>query len=802
MLKLTNLSKEFKNKVALANIDVVFPQNGLVIIKGESGSGKTTLLNMLTANDFPTCGTVEFNGAKITRKNAEDYRRVYCSSIYQDYMLIEDMTVGENIQLAMQACGIDHTLETVKKLLEKVRIDEDYIDKKTAKLSGGEKQRVAIARALAKTGAMIFADEPTGNLDSKNGEIIMELLKEISKDRLVVVVSHNEKYNKKYGDYTIELVDGEIVFCDAPAQESDKNTSGFLNKKSKLSFKSLAKLAYWGFEKNKVKSIASIIAFVALCIMSVISLTLFIGDFNLLLARNLDIAENKNVKAELVLFQDEIDGSLYIDRDALIDYYDKGSEKFSLIYKLKTINVHDYYFDQGNPLEFKDAFIRNFVIYDKEVGADVDVICGDFPKAPNQIMLPSYFAQCLLECGSDFAYGDLQSLVGKNFYIFTSNYALFEKERFCNFEICGIFDEGVYLNDFENLSADEKQYIVAANWLGECAFFGEGAEYVFLSNPDIFVGDSRFTKPMSVNLQEKLFEPYGYDEYSIYAKEFTTLNDGEIYVGANIIKYTDAKVGDIVNISIGKRAYSAENFKENFTGKFLIKGVLEKNGMENSVVFSRNDYVNDVVFDEDYRFEANGMFFNLKDVKNAYSFFVKMENDCQTLCVDEYSTDMSERVFTQTTKAIVDFHVFIRTYKYFLLLPVTLLSIIGMLALGLVSFGYLVSAKDKSYNILRSIGFGKRSIATVIFVQIFTVVLLEIVIGLILSKIAAIMLGRSFLKLMVGGVFKNLWIEELVLLGYASPIIVITASVLIGTFIIMMKTTSLFSKSIMENKTK
>ena len=219
MLKVVELKKEYKDKVALGGISLTLPDKGLVIIKGESGSGKTTLLNMLTALDYPTSGKVLFDGVEITKQNSENFRRKYCGNIYQDYMLIGGLTVGENIELGLQASGEEYSVEDIKELIKKVGITEAYIDKKVSNLSGGEKQRVSIARAIAKRHAMIFADEPTGNLDRKNGGKIMDILKEISKDRLVVVVSHNEKLNNIYADYLIELVDGLIKSCDLPAQE-------------------------------------------------------------------------------------------------------------------------------------------------------------------------------------------------------------------------------------------------------------------------------------------------------------------------------------------------------------------------------------------------------------------------------------------------------------------------------------------------------------------------------------------------------------------------------------------------------
>ena len=130
MLKVVELKKEYKDKVALGGVSLTLPDKGLVIIKGESGSGKTTLLNMLTALDYPTSGKVLFDGVEITKQNSENFRRKYCGNIYQDYMLIGGLTVGENIELGLQASGEEYSVEDIKELIKKVGITEAYIDKK------------------------------------------------------------------------------------------------------------------------------------------------------------------------------------------------------------------------------------------------------------------------------------------------------------------------------------------------------------------------------------------------------------------------------------------------------------------------------------------------------------------------------------------------------------------------------------------------------------------------------------------------------------------------------------------------
>ena len=176
MLTLDHVTKEYGNKTALSDITLTFPDKGLVIVCGESGCGKTTLLNIASGADLPSFGKVFWCGCEITASNVEQFRRGKVSDVYQDFMLVDEMSCAENIRLAAEACGKSLSDQDVSGLLARVGLNSGFSSKRVSLLSGGEKQRVAVARALVKDGAIIFADEPTGNLDRKNGETIMSLL--------------------------------------------------------------------------------------------------------------------------------------------------------------------------------------------------------------------------------------------------------------------------------------------------------------------------------------------------------------------------------------------------------------------------------------------------------------------------------------------------------------------------------------------------------------------------------------------------------------------------------------------------
>ena len=216
MIKLEHVTKNFGDKVALDDVSLVFPDKGLVVICGESGCGKTTLLNVASGADTPSSGKVFWRGCELTASNADALRRGYAADVYQDFMLADELSASENIRLAAEACGKRLSDSDISALLARVGLGEEFFPKRVSLLSGGEKQRVAVARALVKDGAVVFADEPTGSLDRKNGEIVMSLLRDIARERLVLVVSHNERLNREYGQYSVVLEDGRVVSSDLP----------------------------------------------------------------------------------------------------------------------------------------------------------------------------------------------------------------------------------------------------------------------------------------------------------------------------------------------------------------------------------------------------------------------------------------------------------------------------------------------------------------------------------------------------------------------------------------------------------
>ena len=215
MLELKNIKKSYKigdiETVALKDVSVSFREKEFVSILGPSGSGKSTCLNIIGGLDRYTSGDLIINGKstkKFRDKDWDSYRNYSVGFIFQSYNLIGHQTILSNIALALTITGISkkEQIRRAKKALEEVGL-KDKMHYKPNQLSGGQMQRVAIARAIVNNPDIILADEPTGALDSKTSVQVMKILKKISKDRLVIMVTHNDNLANIYSNRIIKMGD-------------------------------------------------------------------------------------------------------------------------------------------------------------------------------------------------------------------------------------------------------------------------------------------------------------------------------------------------------------------------------------------------------------------------------------------------------------------------------------------------------------------------------------------------------------------------------------------------------------------
>jgi putative ABC transport system ATP-binding protein len=235
MLRVTNLTKTFNSgatEVTAVN-DVSFSvEDGVfAAIVGKSGSGKSTLLSLLGALDQPTSGSIEVNGKDITKlgdRRLIQYRLTQIGFVFQGYNLIPNLTALQNVMLPMEFAGLNSKSRSVRaaQLLDQVGLSADKHGRKPSRLSGGEQQRVAIARALANKPKLILADEPTGNLDSATGKVIVNLLHHLAQkeNTTIVAVTHDLEIARQT-DITLTISDGKLTSSAFNAQPAHRTAA-------------------------------------------------------------------------------------------------------------------------------------------------------------------------------------------------------------------------------------------------------------------------------------------------------------------------------------------------------------------------------------------------------------------------------------------------------------------------------------------------------------------------------------------------------------------------------------------------
>ncbi|HOI46219.1 MAG TPA: ATP-binding cassette domain-containing protein [Bacilli bacterium] len=269
MLKLIEIKKDYmlagKPFPALKGVNLEFKENEFVSILGPSGCGKTTLLNIIGGLDRYTSGDLLIEGK--TTKNFKDqdwdaYRNATIGFVFQTYNLISHLSVLDNVEMSLRLAGVSskERKERSKKVLIEVGL-EDHLYKRPNQLSGGQMQRVAIARALVNNPKILLADEPTGALDSETSKQIMKLIQKISKNRLVIMVTHNAEIANLYTDRTIHLLDGLVTDDSRPTDlEKEVKAEKLINQRTSMSYGTAIKTSFKNLLTKKGRTIITAIA--------------------------------------------------------------------------------------------------------------------------------------------------------------------------------------------------------------------------------------------------------------------------------------------------------------------------------------------------------------------------------------------------------------------------------------------------------------------------------------------------------------------------------------------------------------
>ncbi|MDE7264329.1 MAG: ABC transporter ATP-binding protein [Anaeroplasmataceae bacterium] len=290
MVELKNVSKYYNNSgnitLALQNINLRFDKNEIVAITGESGSGKSTLLNIICGIDSYDDGEIYFNGNETSyfdQKDLDNFRRNNVAFIYQNYNIIDSYTTLENVMIPLIVKGMSHkeAKDRALELLTKVGL-RHRIKTKGIKLSGGEKQRCVIARALASDCKILACDEPTGNLDSVSGKQIIDLIKEISKDKLVLIVTHNYAQVEQIATRCVKISDGVVVEDRVIQSVSSEEEKDMNMEETPITKKQLLKIGFYNLKNTPKKTFFTtlVFSFYAMAILFLLLTSIAWGERN------------------------------------------------------------------------------------------------------------------------------------------------------------------------------------------------------------------------------------------------------------------------------------------------------------------------------------------------------------------------------------------------------------------------------------------------------------------------------------------------------------------------------------------
>ena len=413
MIRFVNVNKEYRSKKgqvtkALNDININLGNKGLVFIIGKSGSGKSTLLNILGGLDSKTSGKIYIDNKDLDsfrEKDYDSYRNTYIGFIFQDFNLLEEYNVFDNVMLSAKLLRKKVDKEEILNLLERLGLKGlEY--RNINELSGGQKQRVGIARALIKNPKVILADEPTGNLDSHSSLETFKLLKEISKEKLVVVVSHDLENANTYADKILELQDGNAIRNDLTVEAKDDNT--FSLTKSRLPFKECLHFALTSLKSNKVKLFFTVILTMISLVFMGISVNTSMFDKNILATDTL--IENNETYYDISYVNiinprlNDIE-ELPMTDEIISDYEKENNVIANPIYSI---------FDNNSVLSFEEVSddakdTINPIVNYIEVKDDrlLSNIIGTIPKANNEIVIHKYLANNIMEKGIKDINGDL-----------------------------------------------------------------------------------------------------------------------------------------------------------------------------------------------------------------------------------------------------------------------------------------------------------------------------------------------------------------------------------------------------------
>ncbi|MBQ2872821.1 MAG: ABC transporter ATP-binding protein [Bacilli bacterium] len=587
MLKLKNVSKFYYNKGVIASgfskVNISFDTSEFVVITGESGSGKSTLLNVISGLDSYEEGEMYINGEETSHyreSDFEEYRKKYVSNIFQNFNLVNSYTVYQNVELVLLLNGYKKK-EVKKKILElidKVGLSK-YKNTKVSKLSGGQKQRVAIARALAKDTPIIVCDEPTGNLDSKSSKDIIKILKEVSKNKLLIMVTHDYASVEDIATRVIKMHDGKIVSDKKMVEDNNQNMiSEITTSDKKIGFLNMIRLGI----RNTFNIIPKfILTFIVFLFITVSLLTEY---------GSLRKSEYESGKLGYNwYFMDTSDTRIIINKKDGSFISEDDFERINKINNVDKIVENDIILD--NYLWFESTDNEEYYYFDgilrdiEELSYELDY--GRMPESDNEVVLYVY--------PYDYNFNDrLENAIKETYYLNSDKNSLRVKvvgivyqDTFVNYDSNMIYGTSGLLDKYMSLvNIEYSERIVNINSKNYPSFVSPGYEFHIAVSDKVSKGKAIVSEGINYT-----------------CKDFNCKNKN-IEINISNLYYEDSlnlKISNIYNEKTVKSLLGIDKNNSNYGSIFINKedynNLFNKESYQASIFVTKVDYVDDVVLE-------------------------------------------------------------------------------------------------------------------------------------------------------------------------------------------------------------
>ncbi len=746
MLEIKNITKVYKldnfSQTALNKVSINFRKSEFVSILGPSGSGKTTLLNIIGGLDKYTSGDLIING--VSTKNYTDhdwdiYRNHKIGFVFQSYNLIPHQSVLSNVELALTLSGVPKKTrrERAIKALESVGLKE-HIYKKPNQLSGGQMQRVAIARALVNNPEIVLADEPSGALDTKTSIQIMDLLKDIAKDRLVIMVTHNPDLAAKYSTRIIKIMDGVIEDDSNPYEEIEKKEEEkATKKKSNMSFKTAVSLSLNNLMTKKGRTILTAFAgsIGIIGISLIMSLSNGIEDYIAKVQRDTLTSypltiERKTV--DLASFMSSMaKENTEKHEDDLIYANNVMTDMMSMVTKeVTTNNLVDFKKYIENSAKIKDLVNDIKYVY----SLDLNIYDSDTSKGINQIN-PSNIMEELGMSNMMMSGYNVWMELSDNKKLLSSQYDIVAGRLPDAYnEIVLIVDENNAVNDYAlySLGLKDKNELYE---LFQSTMRGEKYETT----------DKTYTYDDILNLKYKLVL-----NSKIYQKEngiYISKKDDLKFMKDLIDKSEEIKVVGIIKPN-EEAAISATTGGIGYTS-LLTKYVIEENNKSEIAKEQLNNKDVNVLTGNKFEgidtYENNLTILGIvnEDEPSAINLYPKSFDDKEKIqdLIKEYNDGKEENDKIQYTDYVgllmSSVTTIVNIISYVLIAFVSISLIVSSIMIGIITY-ISVLERTKEIGILRSIGASKKDVAHVFNAETFIIGLSSGVLGILITFLLSI----------------------------------------------------------------